>query len=151
MNRRLRAVLGLLLTAVMVCTGIGFASAASFHDSGMRGSRDGITVEQVGDTWVALRNGSFDPTYTGIAQNKYGWWKVTDGFVDFGYTGVAKNDYGWWRVKKGKVDFNANGIYSNEYGKWYVKNGKVDFSKNGKVTFNGKKYQVTNGKATRIK
>ncbi len=98
--------LGLLLTAVMVCTGIGFASAASFHDSGMRGSRDGITVEQVGDTWVALRNGSFDPTYTGIAQNKYGWWKVTDGFVDFGYTGVAQNDLGWWRVVTGKVDFS---------------------------------------------
>ena len=139
MNRRLRAVLGLLLAAVMVCSGIGFASAASFHESGMRGSRDGITVEQVGDAWVALRNGSFDPTYTGIAQNKYGWWKVTDGFVDFGYSGVAQNDLGWWRVVNGKVDFSYTGVAQNEYGWWRVRTGKVDFSYTG-VAGNGLGY-----------
>ena len=162
--------LGLFLTVVMACSGIGFSSAASFHDSGMRGNRDGITVEQVGDTWVALRNGSFDPTYTGIAQNKYGWWKVTDGFVDFGYTGVAQNDlgwwrvvtgkvdfsytgvaqneYGWWRVKTGKVDFGAHGAFRNQYGTWYVKNGKVDFGKTGTVVVGKTSYTVREGKVS---
>ena len=54
------------------------------------------------------------------------------------YTGVAKNKYGWWRVVKGKVDFNATGVYSNSYGSWWVENGKVNFDKYDTVTSGGK-------------
>lgn len=64
------------------------------------------------------------------------------------YTGVAKNQYGWWRIYKGKVNFNANGVFSNSYGSWYVQNGKVNFDYNGTVTSNKKKYVIRNGKAT---
>lgn len=64
------------------------------------------------------------------------------------YTGVAKNQYGWWRIYKGKVNFKANGVFSNSYGSWYVQNGKVNFDYNGTVTSNKKKYVIRNGKAT---
>lgn len=64
------------------------------------------------------------------------------------YTGIAKNQYGWWRVYKGKVNFKANGVFSNSYGLWYVVNGKVDFDYNGTVTSNKKKYVIRSGKAT---
>lgn len=52
------------------------------------------------------------------------------------YTGVASNEYGWWRVENGKVNFKANGIYANEYGYWYVKNGKVQFGYTGYLEAN---------------
>lgn len=64
------------------------------------------------------------------------------------YTGVAKNKYGWWRVVKGKVNFKANGVFSNSYGSWWVENGKVNFDKNDTVTYNKKVYVIRGGKAT---
>ena len=67
--------------------------------------------------------------------------------IQTSYTGIAQNQYGWWRIVKGKVDFNANGLYSNSYGLWMVKNGKVDFDYNGEYTAKDKNtYVVRNGK-----
>ncbi len=68
--------------------------------------------------------------------------------IDKTYTGIAQNKYGWWRVVKGKVNFKATGIFTNGYGTWYVENGKVDFTKNDWVTYNKKTYVVRDGKAT---
>ena len=69
--------------------------------------------------------------------------------IQTSYTGIAKNQYGWWRIYKGKVNFKANGLFSNSYGLWMVKNGKVDFDYNGEYTASNKKtYVVRNGKAT---
>ena len=67
---------------------------------------------------------------TTVAQNKYGWWKVTEGKVDFTFTGIANNEYGWWYLDEGKVDFNYTGFASNENGWWYVEKGQITFKKN---------------------
>ena len=64
------------------------------------------------------------------------------------YTGIAKNKYGWWRVVKGKVNFKANGVFSNSYGNWWVENGKVNFDKNDTVTYNKQTWVIRDGKAT---
>lgn len=144
-------------------------NAAAPHDSGMTASSKGIKVTQVDGVWVATRNGVIDTSYTGVAQNGFGWWKVTKGYVDFDATGVYKNEYGWWRVEDGKVNFKANGIYKNDYGWWKTTDGKVTFDEtgvfkndygwwrvekskvnfkySGKVKYNGKTYQVKEGKA----
>ena len=87
------------------------ASSAAPHDSGMTASSKGVKVTQVDGIWVATRNGFIDTSYTGVAQNGFGWWKVTKGYVDFDYTGIAQNQYGSWYVKDGKVDFTYTGSY----------------------------------------
>ena len=107
------------------------AKAAAPHDSGMTASSKGIKVTQVDGVWVATRNGVIDTSYTGVAQNGFGWWKVTKGYVDFDYTGIAQNEYGWWRIEGGKVNFNYTGVANNEMGWWRVQNGKVDFGATG--------------------
>ena len=44
-------------------------------------------------------------TYTGLAQNEYGWWYIRSGMLDFSYTGYV----GWYgvnyRVQNGQVIF----------------------------------------------
>lgn len=112
-------------------------------------SYTGIARNQYG--WWRIVNGEVDFDYTGIARNEYGWWRVVNGKVDFDANGVYKNEYGWWYVKGGKVDFNFTGIASNQYGSWYIENGKVNFDKNGKVKYNGKTYTIKNGKVTSAK
>ena len=76
------------------------------------------------DNWYCFLGDKIDTTFSGIAQNKFGWWKCTDG----------------------KVTFKETGIFENEFGKWYCKNSKVDFTKNGKVRFNGETYTVVRGR-----
>lgn len=129
----------------------------------------GRTVEKGADgKWVCVKNGAIETSYTGIAGNRYGWWRIVNGYVDFNangvyrnelgwwyvkdgkvdfdYTGIARNQYGWWRIVNGKVDFYANGVYKNEYGWWYVSHGKVNFNYTGIGTnWNGSWY-VQNGK-----
>lgn len=118
--------------------------------------------------WAMYKDDKVDTSYTGIAKNEYGWWRVVNGIVDFNANSIYKNEYGWWKCTNGKVTFDENSIYKNEYGwwkctnskvtfketgifknqygKWYVVNSKVDFNKNGKVKYNGKTYTVKNGK-----
>ena len=129
----------------------------------------GRTVEKQSDgVWVCTRDGAIETSYTGIAQNRYGWWRIVDGYVDFDaygvykneygwwyveggkvnfdYTGIARNENGWWRIVDGKVNFEANGVFQNEYGWWYVKQGKVDFGFTGIATNGNGSWYVKNGK-----
>ena len=118
--------------------------------------------------WAMYKNGKVDTSYTGIAQNKYGWWRIENGYVNFNAQSIYQNEYGWWKCTDGKVTFKEQeiyqnqygwwkctdsevtfketGIFKNKYGKWYCKDSKVDFNKNGKVKYNGKTYTVKNGK-----
>ncbi|MBO4382638.1 MAG: hypothetical protein J5847_00945 [Clostridia bacterium] len=92
-------------------------------------SYTGIAKNQYG--WWRIRNGYVDFNANEIYKNEYGWWKTTDGKVTFDETGIYKNEYGWWRTVDSKVDFNANGVYKNEYGWWKCTDGKVTFKETG--------------------
>ena len=98
--------------------------------------------------WAKYVNGKVDTSYTGIAKNQYGWWRVKDGYVDFNANGIYKNEYGWWKTTNGKVTFNETGIFKNEYGWWRVENSKVDFSANGIYKNQYGWWKTTNGKVT---
>lgn len=74
------------------------------------------------------------------------WYCYLGDDIDRSYTGIAPNRFGWWRIVDGKVAFDQTGVFANEYGTWYCKRGKVDFTKIGKVRFNGKTYTVRFGK-----
>lgn len=107
-------------------------------------SYTGIAQNEYG--WWRIVNGAVDFTANSIYQNEYGWWKCTNGKVTFDENEIYQNQYGWWKCTNSKVTFQETGIFKNKYGKWYCKDSKVDFSKNGKVTFGGKTYTVKNGK-----
>lgn len=96
----------------------------------------GLTVKKVGNDWVTVNASGNQVSYTGVASNSYGWWRVENGKVNFKANGVYSNDYGWWDVEGGKVNFNGNSIYSNSYGWWKCTGGKVTFNENG--VFNNK-------------
>ena len=129
----------------------------------------GTVVQLESGEWVYLgSDGQPDYTYTGIAPNDYGWWRIVNGKVDFAATGVFSNDYGWWyvdggrvnfnytgikpnangwwRIVNGRVDFTATGVFSNENGWWYVKGGKVDFGYTGIQNNANGWWRIVNGK-----
>ena len=93
-----------------------------------------------------MRGGKVDFGYTGIAQNRNGWWRIVGGRVDFNCNSVEKNENGWWYLRGGKVDFGFTGIGKNSNGQWYIRNGKVDFTYSGEVNYNGRTYRIQNGK-----
>ncbi len=106
-----------------------------------QGSRD--------NKWHAYKGDEPQYTYTGIAPNPWGWWRIVNGNVDWEADGVYKNAYGWWRVIKGRVDFSFHGLATNAYGTWYIDGGKVDFGYNDPAfDWNGCLWTVENGKAT---
>lgn len=98
--------------------------------------------------WALYKDGKVDPSYTGIAKNKYGWWRVKSGYVVFNANGIYKNEYGWWKTTNGKVTFKETGIFKNEYGWWRVVNSKVDFNANGIYKNDYGWWKTTNGKVT---
>lgn len=81
--------------------------------------------------WALYKDGKVQNSYTGIAQNNFGWWRIVEGYVDFNATGIYQNEFGWWRVENGKVNFEADGVYRNEYGWWKTTDGKVTFHETG--------------------
>ncbi len=91
----------------------------------------GLTVQKSGKDWVTVNAKGAQVNYTGVASNKFGWWRVENGKVNFKATGIYQNDYGWWCVESGKVNFKANEIYQNSYGWWKTTDGKVTFKENG--------------------
>ena len=91
----------------------------------------GLTVKKSGNAWYTFNAKNQRVSYTGLAENSYGWWRTENGKVNFNATGVYNNDYGWYRVEKGKVNFKAGGIYKNAYGWWKTSKGKVTFKENG--------------------
>ena len=79
----------------------------------------GYSLRLDGDTWHCVNaDGQIDYNYDGLAENEFGWWKVSNGEVDFGFNGLALNEYGWWKVTGGAVDFSYTGMAENEYGWW---------------------------------
>ena len=119
--------------------------------------------------WYYSVDGVTDYNYNGLAENEYGWWKVSNGEIDFSYNGLADNKYGWWKITNGTVDFNANGLIldettatwwyfnggaidfnytglaENEYGWWKVSNGKVDLSFDGLALNEYGWWKISNG------
>ena len=47
--------------------------------------------------WAMYKNDKVDTSYTGIAQNKYGWWRIENGYVNFNAQSIYQNEYGWWK------------------------------------------------------
>ena len=121
--------------------------------------------------WVYINEyGNVDYTFTGLAPNEYGWWRIENGWVNFGYEGFAENEYGIWYLEGGCVQFgvdrviwgNVGGTYAwwhvsggavtfdttvapNEYGWWYVRDGQVDFSYTGLAPNNYGWWRIENG------
>ena len=81
--------------------------------------------------WAMYKNNKIDTSYTGIAKNQYGWWRIEKGYVNFKANGIYKNQYGWWKTTDGKVTFKETGVFKNEYGWWRVENSKVNFKADG--------------------
>ena len=98
--------------------------------------------------WVYTVDGTPDYTYTGVAHNSNGWWRVEKGIVNFNYNGVAYNENGWWYIRGGQVDFSYTGLAENENGWWYIQNGKVDFTYNGFAGNTNGWWYVDNGQVT---
>lgn len=157
---RVKGLVALLMTLCMTVVTLFSLSASASR------SRDVISV---GDgRWACVKDGHVERSYTGIAGNKYGWWRIVDGSVDFDangvyqneygwwyvengkvnfdYTGIASNKNGWWRIVDGKVNFEANGVFQNEHGWWYVKQGKVDFGYTGLASNGNGNWYVKKGK-----
>ena len=86
-----------------------------------------------------------DFSYTGVAQNAGGWWRIENGMVNFAYNGVVNSEYGWWFIRNGSIDFTYTGLAQNEYGWWYIRSGMLDFSYTGYVGWYGVNYRVQNG------
>jgi GH25 family lysozyme M1 (1,4-beta-N-acetylmuramidase) len=103
-------------------------------------------VAQNENGWWRIENGKVNFGYNGIAKNEYGWWYIRGGQVIFSYTGVAKNEYGWWRIENGKVNFDYTGIAKNEYGWWRIENGKVNFDYTGVAKNEYGWWRIENGK-----
>ena len=98
--------------------------------------------------WAMYKNNKVDTSYTGVAKNKYGWWRVEKGYVNFKANGIYKNEYGWWKTTDGKVTFKETGVFKNEYGWWRVEDSKVNFKANGIYKNQYGWWKTTNGKVT---
>ena len=125
--------------AVTGATGTGFnpagllapTTAYAFEHQSYADST-GYSLRLDGDTWHCINaDGQIDYTYDGLAENEFGWWKVSNGEVDFGFNGLALNQYGWWYVENGTINFNYTGMAENEYGWWYVTDGALDLTYTG--------------------
>lgn len=98
--------------------------------------------------WAMYKDGKVDTSYTGIAQNQFGWWRIKDGYVDFNAQGIYQNQFGWWKTTNGKVTFKEAGVFQNEFGWWRVKDSKVDFKAQGIYQNRHGWWKTTNGKVT---
>ncbi|MBP5460482.1 MAG: hypothetical protein J6Y62_10065 [Clostridia bacterium] len=107
------------LTAVLLLVGM---FAALFSLSATAASER--TVKKTSDgRWACVKDGHVETSYTGIAKNEHGWWRIYKGYVNFDANGVYKNEYGWWYVKNGKVDPSYTGIAKNKNGWWRIVDG----------------------------
>lgn len=143
-----------LMVYMMLCTHPDYAGQEYMANQVLAALPEGDKAELNGivkgsdGRWAMYRNGEVDTSYTGIAKNKYGWWRVKDGYVDFHANGIYKNEYGWWKCTNGKVTFKETGVFKNEYGWWRVENSKVNFKANGIYKNQNGWWKTTNGKVT---
>ena len=107
-------------------------------------SYTGVAENRLG--WWRVEKGVVNFNYNGVAENENGWWYIRGGKVNFGYTGVAENENGWWRIEGGKVNFNYNGVAQNENGWWYIRGGKVNFGYTGVAENENGWWRIEGGK-----
>lgn len=108
-----------------------------------------VEVKKISGQWVSCKKGTNKKiNYTGIAQNKHGWWRVKNGYVDFKANGIYQNDYGWWKTSDGKVTFDETGVFKNSYGWWRVEGSKVNFQANEIYRNNYGWWKTSGGKVT---
>ena len=107
---------------------------------------DRLLFDYSSGEWCVFKNGVMNDEYTGLIENRHGWWYVQNGAVDWDYSGLAQNEYGWWYVQNGAIDWGYTGIVQNEYGWWYVQNGTIAWNYTGTVTERGRTYSVVNGR-----
>ncbi len=131
------------------------------------------TIDGV-EGWYKFTDGSFDPLYTGFAQNENGWWYVKDGVLvknktgivkgtiagatknyyvkngnaKLSFTGFAKVCSDWRYIVKG-VPYNktctVNGTINGVKDWYYVKSGKVDLIYKGFAKVGSSWMYFTNG------
>lgn len=112
-------------------------------------SVNGIVKCPDGVKWAMYKNGKVDTSYTGVANNKYGWWRVENGYVNFKANGIYQNKYGWWKTTNGKVTFKEFGLFEYEGVTYRVECSKVNFNANSIYKGqDGNWYKTTNGKVT---
>ncbi len=103
-------------------------------------------------TYYYMRDGWYDGSYNGLAENENGIWYVENGLINFRKTSVVNDNIGLVGqnekiyIEKGKFKPNT-GLYNDETAWYYVKNGIVDTSYTGlAVNSNNKWYYVENGR-----
>lgn len=121
-----KRMVAVLLLVCLISTVYSLAASTAFAKSGERT----VALDGKG-RWACMKNGRVETTYTGIAHNRYGWWRIEKGYVNFDAEGVYQNEYGWFYIRDGHVDWNHSGIEQNRYGWWRIRNGAVDWSANG--------------------
>lgn len=102
-----KTILVICYIMLIMIIGSGFKTVKVIADDKMMtiniADKNGICQAEDG-TWNYYRNGKIDSDYTGLAENMYGWWKITNGAVDFDYTGNVSDETGIWKVVNGHVE-----------------------------------------------
>ncbi len=131
-----RKLLAVLLGAVMLCS---VALVVFIHNTRSNAATPSsqlyVGLNEEDGNWYAYdtKTGEIDTSYTGLAANENGWWRIEKGKVNFDYTGLAENDNGWYYVENGAVNYDYEGFVSNQNGYWYVRGGTVAFDYTGFV------------------
>lgn len=129
-----KKLLAVVLSAVMVCSvAMGVLIHNTRSDAATPTALLYVAYNEEDGNWYAYNTvtGEIDYSYTGIAANENGWWRVEKGKVNFDFTGLAQNDNGWYYCENGCVNWEYEGIVSNQYGYWYVRYGTVAFDYTG--------------------
>lgn len=77
------------------------------------------------NNFIAIRNGKYDPTYTGLISNAGSWWYVQEGKLDATFTGIVENSGGSWLVVTGKLASDFTGTYTIGDVEYTVVAGKI--------------------------
>ena len=134
---------GLVACATLVLSALFTLGAKGVQTDAQDGFN--LRLDNAGQWYYYTEDGNIDYSYSGMAENEYGWWYITDGTVDFNYTGMAENKYGWWYLSNGTVDWNYTGMAENIYGKWCIKDGYVNWDYYGMIYGPWGWTYVTNG------
>lgn len=117
---------------------------------------------------VYINNGVVDYTYTGLASDEAGTWKMKDGIADTEYSGYydvngqrvciqdgkVASDYtdvtydgeAWVYVENGVVRYDYTGIKPNSIGWWRIEDGKVNLDYNGFASNENGRFYLQDGK-----
>lgn len=137
-----------LKKSLMACATLALSALFTLGAKSVQAdAQDGfnLRLDNAGQWHYYTEDGNIDYSYSGMAENEYGWWYITDGTVDFDYNGMAENKYGWWYLSNGTVDWDYNGMAENIYGRWYMKSGCVDWDYYGMAYGPWDWTYVTNG------